>query len=95
MARNEPLGRNKKPKKEKDISAKRLRELIKKYRPGLYKDLERNEIEYLKRLLMPPEEDHYIDYGFEQEVAKGGKVKKKYNYRRGGMTTLRKPKRGY
>jgi hypothetical protein len=24
----------------------------------------------------------------------GGKAKKKYNYRRGGMTTLRKPKRG-
>ena len=28
-------------------------------------------------------------------VAKGGKIKKKkYSYRRGGMTTLRKPKRG-
>tara|TARA_R100000306_G_C4287844_1_gene98471 strand:+ start:76 stop:261 length:186 start_codon:yes stop_codon:yes gene_type:complete len=25
----------------------------------------------------------------------GGKIKKKYSYRRGGMTTLRKPKRSY
>ena len=28
------------------------------------------------------------------EVASGGKINKKYSYRRGGMTTLRKPKRG-
>jgi len=73
MAANQPLKQNEKVKP--DISAKRLRELIKKYRPDLHEHLENREIEYLKRLLTPSEdEDLYIDYGFEQEVAKGGKV---------------------
>ena len=58
-----------------DISAKQLRKLIEEHRPDLHKRLDKEEFDYLMRLLMPPKDpDPYIDYGSEQKVAKGGKV---------------------
>ena len=89
--------------KNTDISLKRLKDLLKKHRPKdweKYKEREKdpeNEKEEIidwMNYLFPPKPKPKPNYSKEQNIAQGGKVKKKYSYRRGGMATLRKPKRG-
>ena len=71
-----------------------FKKLMKKYKPNVLRENEDEIIKQWMNKLFPSKPKPKLTYSKEQSIAQGGKVKKKYSYRRGGMTTLRKPKRG-
>jgi len=92
------LKKKKKKKKNPKTDFAEFKRLMEKHNPGV---LQKNKKAYNDKIieqwylnLFPPKPKPKPNYSKEQNIAQGGKVKKKYSYRRGGMTTLRKPKRG-
>ena len=91
------LKKKKKKKTNPKTDFEEFKKLLKKHRSKEWTEHEDAVIWQWMNKLFPskPKLKPKPTYSEEQNIAQGGKVKKKkYSYRRGGLTTLRKPKRG-